>query len=176
MSEYTIQAQNFLDKHGITFNAEFVKNDFHFEGDKDRRDIYKCTFTRKSKSFSLVFGQSLNDSGFYAQYGRKQIPLDRKFLTLTKSQVTMKCKALIGYHFLTVKSDSIHYPIEPTAYSVLACITKYDPIDFENFCSEYGYDTDSMSAKRTFEAVDKEYVQVIKFFSEQEIEELQEIQ
>ena len=26
MSEYT-QAQNFLDKNGITFNAEFVKND-----------------------------------------------------------------------------------------------------------------------------------------------------
>ena len=64
----------------------------------------------------------------------------------------------------------------PNAYDLLTCITKNDPIDFENFCSEYGYSNDSISAKKTFKLVYAEYTKVIKFFSEVEIEELQEIQ
>lgn len=176
MSEYT-QAQNFLDKNGITFNAEFVKNDFHFEGDKDKRDIYKCTFTRKGKSFSLMFGQSIARS---LQFKDKYT--DRVYTPTGKSARQHNYKYLHPERFPQNKAQEISSEFriiqgqKPTAYDVLACITKYDPIDFENFCSEYGYDTDSVSAKRTFEAVDKEYVQVVKFFSESEIEELQEIQ
>ena len=31
---------------------------------------------------------------------------------------------------------------EPTAYDVLAYLTKYDPGTFENFCGDFGYDTE----------------------------------
>lgn len=34
----------------------------------------------------------------------------------------------------------------PTMYDVLTCLTKYDPDTFEDFCSEFGYDTDSRRA------------------------------
>lgn len=63
----------------------------------------------------------------------------------------------------------------PTAYDVLACIQKYDPGTFENFCSEFGYDTDSRKAEKIYKAVCKEWQKVSTFFTSNEIEELQEI-
>lgn len=64
---------------------------------------------------------------------------------------------------------------EPTMYDVLTCLTKYDPGTFENFCSDYGYDTDSRKAYSTYQAVCDEWVAVERLFGDI-IEELQEIQ
>lgn len=64
---------------------------------------------------------------------------------------------------------------EPNPYDVLACLTKYDPDTFENFCSEFGYDTDSRTAEKTFRAVQKEWGSVQRLFSDV-LEELREIQ
>lgn len=64
----------------------------------------------------------------------------------------------------------------PTAYDVLACLTKYDPGTFENFCSEFGYDTDSRKAEKTHIAVLDEWKNICMLYSDSEIEQLQEIQ
>lgn len=64
---------------------------------------------------------------------------------------------------------------KPTAYDILACLTKSDPEDFEWFCSSYGYDTDSQRAERTYEAVLKEWAGVQRLFTPEEIEELAKI-
>lgn len=64
--------------------------------------------------------------------------------------------------------------IAPTAYDVLACLTKYDPGTFDNFCSDFGYDTDSRKAEKTYFAIQKEYAGVVKIFGDV-MEELQEI-
>lgn len=63
----------------------------------------------------------------------------------------------------------------PRAYDLLACLTKYDPGTFADFCSEFGYD-DSRKAERTYRAMVKEWKQVAGFFSSAEIEALQEVQ
>lgn len=65
--------------------------------------------------------------------------------------------------------------ISPTRYDVLACITKYDPGTFADFCSEFGYDQDSRSAKKTYKAVRKEWEKVSSFFTESELEQIREI-
>lgn len=65
--------------------------------------------------------------------------------------------------------------VSPSLYSVLACLTKYDPGTFEDFCGDFGYDTDSLSALRTFKAVTKEWKAVENVFGDV-IDELQEIQ
>lgn len=64
---------------------------------------------------------------------------------------------------------------QPNAYDVLACITKYDPGTFENFCSEFGYDEDSRTAERIYFAVQKEYSQLARIFTPEQLEEMQEI-
>jgi hypothetical protein len=64
---------------------------------------------------------------------------------------------------------------EPTMYDVLTCLTKYDPESFEDFCNEFGYSEDSISAHKTYKAVCREYAAVERLFGDV-IEELREIQ
>ena len=62
---------------------------------------------------------------------------------------------------------------EPTLYDVLACLQKYDVGTFEDFCSDFCYDNDSISAKKTYKAVVKEYDKMCSLFSNDELEVLQ---
>ena len=64
---------------------------------------------------------------------------------------------------------------KPTAYDVLACLTKSDPYSFEDFCSNFGYEEDSRKAYKIFKAVMKEWKNVELLFTPEQIEELQEI-
>jgi len=68
-----------------------------------------------------------------------------------------------------------HRGQEPTAYDLLETLTKYDPNSFEDFCSEFGYDTDSRKAYKTYLAVCKEWGKVNRFFNSEELEQLQDI-
>lgn len=63
----------------------------------------------------------------------------------------------------------------PSAYDILACLTKYDPGTFEDFCADYGYDPDSRKSERTYFAVQKEWDGVRRIWNEKEREELAEI-
>lgn len=66
--------------------------------------------------------------------------------------------------------------IEPTPYDVLACIQKHDVGSFEDFCAEFGYDTDSRRAEKIYHAVCDEYKNVAMLWNENEVEQLIEIQ
>ena len=63
----------------------------------------------------------------------------------------------------------------PTAYNMLAALTKYDPEDFPSFCGNYGYNEDSREAEKTYKAVRREWDKVRRFFAAAELEELQDI-
>ena len=63
----------------------------------------------------------------------------------------------------------------PTMYDILTCLTKHNPETFEDFCSEYGYNEDSIKALKTYKAVQREFNGVNRLFNDI-LEELQEIQ
>lgn len=65
---------------------------------------------------------------------------------------------------------------EPTLYSVLTCLQKYDVGSFENFCDDFGYDYDSRTAEKTYKAVVKEFEGMQRLFNSAELELLQNIQ
>jgi hypothetical protein len=180
-TNYKKQANDFLTKTGVTFNAEFLKNDFHFPGDKDKRDIYKITLTRGTRSYSFDFGQSIVNSGFrlYLAGHRNsiniEVPEDKRNYYLDKKNsygLGLLC-AKFGY---CARSDKFSYPVIPNSYDVLTCLTKYDPCTFEDFCSAFGYDTDSRTAEKTYNAVKDEYLNLCALFTSDELEEMQEIQ
>ena len=78
-------------------------------------------------------------------------------------------------HFWASRQDYLDGR-EPTAYDVLACITKNPPPDsFADFCAESGYDFDSRKAEAVYKAVVREWKKVKKFFTKAELAELQEI-
>jgi hypothetical protein len=66
----------------------------------------------------------------------------------------------------------------PTAYDVLAVIQKSDPGTIREFVSDFGYEKsgDPVGVLETYQAVQDEYRKVTRFFSAEEIDELQEIQ
>lgn len=65
--------------------------------------------------------------------------------------------------------------IIPKPYDVLACLQNYDVGDFENFCGDFGYDIDSIKAKKSYDAVVNEYNQLKMLYSDAELEKMAEI-
>jgi len=66
--------------------------------------------------------------------------------------------------------------LHPKPYDVLACLQKHDPGSFDDFCSDFGYDLDSIKARKTYQAVRDEFLNLSKLFSEKELEAMAEIQ
>lgn len=119
------------------------------------------------------------------------------FLTATNTKFIAKFKKHAIYfnddkqprdiYRITLKNDRHKFSFDfgqsinntgkaPTEYDVLACITKYDPYSFEDFCGEFGYNSDSRKTYKIYEAVENEWANVNKLFTSEEIEHLQEIQ
>ena len=171
MNEYIKQAEDFLTATNTIMSVEFLKNDYHFNGDEHKRDIYNVTFKRGDRSFTVVFGQSVMDSarlvhtttGNEFSIGGGCIKGKLKILNVEKY------KKSVGKELIEVAG------VPPTAYNVLTCLQKYEVGTFEDFCSEFGYDTDSRSAKKTYKAVCKEFEDVQKIWTDEEIEMLQDI-
>jgi hypothetical protein len=141
MNDYNKQAQDFLEKTGTKFKAAFLGNMKYFDDDTEKRDVYEITLERTGKKWSFQFGQYIANSG-------------------DKVKRNPKGETLYDHELLNRKR------IAPTPYDVLAAITKYDPEDFENFCANYGYDTDSRKAEKTYFAVQKEYKHVVNMFND----------
>lgn len=170
-TDYQQQANDFLQSTNCEFSATYLRTGKYFHSDKEERDIYNITLKRGSRSFTFTFGASLNDSGFYYTINKRKVNIDRKDIA-TKD---LKFKIKMKDHSFMPQIDTIHYPIAPTTYDVLASLTKCDIGTFENFCSEFGYDTDSKTAEKTYLAVKNEYNQLCALFTDAEIELMQEI-
>lgn len=90
-------------------------------------------------------------------------------------------------YYITIKNEAHRYKFTfgqsiasmgkiPTPYEVLSCLEKNPVYDFADFCSNYGYEEDSRQAYKMYKAVKKESENVLKLFTEKELELLQEIQ
>lgn len=168
ISEYEQKAIDFLTLTQTEFICTFLRYGKHFSDDKESRDIYVITIKRGSRSFTFNFGQSivssgeykLLDSGLIKQFGRSRI-----------SKTEYK-KLLFHDKRGAIKNSKF---CAPSAYDVLACITKSDPVSLEIFCEDFGYNPDSKKAEKTYNAVLDEWNNVKILYSDYEIEMLQEI-
>lgn len=179
MNEYEKQANDFLEKVGATIEVKFVKHAKHFDDDKQARDIYEIKISKKTRSFTFMFGNSLNSSFEY-------IVAPHLVNKVWNEQMTGGKRGLSADEYKKLKKGNFNLSIRdiypnpnfkvPTAYDVLTCLQKYDVGTLENFCSEFGYNEDSKKAEKTYNAVAEEFKNVCMLFSDSEIEELQEIQ
>lgn len=183
VNEYTKQADEFLTAHGMEFRAVLIGDDcpmFCTDAEKgiDMDKVnqfprkthihgkhYRCTISAKGRRhFSIDFWNSYADEehNYYTTPGKGRIAIwETQGLPASLAELEKKYRG--------------KKPIKVTAYDVLATITKHDPGDFENFCSELDYDTDSRKAENVWRAVVKEWEKVSKFFTPEELEQVQEI-
>jgi hypothetical protein len=157
MTDYEKQTQDFLTKTGVKFKAIFkgdkcpMWDDKHIHGDR-----YLVTFSR------------IVDKEY------KTIPSYIGKPNFTPKTIINKEYKSFSLSFWNSLNDSQNGKT-PTPYDVIACLTKYDPGTFKNFCGDFGYDTDSRKGYATYKAVIREWQKVQTFFTESEIEQLAEI-
>lgn len=173
MNNYEQQAKEFLISTGVDIKTIFKKNDYHFKGETDKRDIYSVTISRGSRSFTFDFGQSIaksrkiRDTKLSHDY-----TMDGNGINCNKRIVDM-AKFRAGFpagQIIEVRGS------EPTAYDILACLVKYDPNTFEDFCGDFGYSTDSIIAVDAYKEVKEEWKNVQTIWTDKEIDLLREIQ
>lgn len=157
-SEYELQAEKFLTDTKTTFKADLTGHGKYFPDDKETRDIYTITLEREGrKPYSFRFGQSIVDSG-----------------TMKANFETSKTFYRSGRFMPSNKEDFSRKRKAPNAYDVLACLTKYELGDFEDFCANSGYDNDSRKAESVYFDCQKEYAEVLRMFGDV-MEQLQDI-
>ena len=93
-----------------------------------------------------------------------------------KYKITLKSGAKsFSFSFWNSSNDEDN-GVKPRPYSVLACLEKNDPGTLENFCGNFGCDTDSRMGEKIYKAVLKQWHGMRHFFTTAELEELEEIQ
>lgn len=180
VSTYEKQANDFLKKVKAKISVKFLKNGRHFEGDKEPRDIYEITLTNaKGEAFIFNFGQSINCSCPYklkSYYIKDKLNFHKYTVSAEEYKKIMKTLAKKDKDQIIKNPDFK----EPTAYDVLTSLQKYDVGSFEDFINEFGYNERTLDeyskVQKIYQDVVNEYLNVKRLFSEEEIEQMQEIQ
>ena len=147
MSEYTNQAKKFLEDCNATMEFMYLGTEINKNWNETReRDTYMVNIR--------------------TPLGNMQV----KFWDSTKNTLKNKERHLSG----------LKEKIQITEYDVLSCLQKYDVGEIENFIYEFGYEIkergDFKRIQNIYNAVVKEYKNVCRYFTPEQIEKMQEIQ
>ena len=170
MNEYLEQAKNFLNKANAKCEIVYggISRNENWK-EKEKRNWYDVTITTPRGKMTFTFWDSIHNTKIstmtFEEYAKKKLKYNR----IEDMSYGEKVKA--KNDLARLKADAV-----PNEYDVLACLEKYDPGTFEDFCSEFGYDEDSRTAERVYIAVIKEYKDLTRIFTEEQMEELCEIQ
>jgi hypothetical protein len=130
-----------VNTYGITITSKYI-------GIRDNMFRWECVVTRGKLSFETRFSMS------FAHCKRLKTLLPR---TPREPMTRELARALKPYGRLTVGDcEGFVYPNEPTIEDVLSALRLDaacgEPLLFEDFCSEFGYDTDSRKAEGVWRA------------------------
>lgn len=183
---YEEHANEFIRRHGITFSATFAGSMKHFDDDEHVRDVYDVQFTREGRKAMVIrYGQALARSSYFigaiiAEFhwpGSSKVALAREPARRLRkeSKANIHANYFVNSQMKKALARMGYVVAAPTPYDVLTGIVKYSPGSFAEWCVEYGYDTDSRKAHDAWTRCHDEWAKVQGFFTESEIEELQEI-
>ena len=170
MSEYLEQSKNFLNKANARCEIVYggISRNENWK-EKDKRNWYDVTITTPRGKMIFTFWDSIHNTEIsrmtFEEYVKKEFNYNRV------EAVPYDKKRKVKNDLAKLKAKAV-----PNEYDVLACLEKYDPGTFEDFCSEFGYDEDSRTAEKIYIAVINEYKNLTRIFTEEQMEELREIQ
>ncbi len=184
-TQYSKPVADFLESIGVTMTLQgpdkvsppfapfanvvdmntFPRKD-HIHGDR-----WTVTFERADrKPIQISYWDSYNDAEL-RDMARRRNEYKPGF-----SQISRQAQRQLDAHgFKSYTQIPKFQDIKPSPYDVLACITKAHPGSHEEFCSEFGYNPDSMKDFELYQSVLREWGQVSRFFTTAELETLQEI-
>ena len=179
ISEYDQQAIDFLESTGTTFEIRYQSTRPYWKDDEDRCDVYTFTLKNSAGEYSAEYGDSLQnsarrllrDSFAMRNSGKSDLQLAKDAGVYPKDKT---------FHGVAVaQRQAAKLWRKPSAYDVLACLTKYDPGMFEDFCVDYGYSDQPLSEypkiQGIYAAVVAEYRALRKMFTSDQLDQLSEI-
>ena len=169
MTDYQAQAKQFLADCNATMEINFIGKEVpsHWLGETKPHNKYQFTITTPKGKYTSYFWDSL--------YNTKVSEVSERIYAQQKYKASYDClrsheKAKARAELAKLKANAI-----PTEYDILACVEKYSYDSFSDFCAEFGYSTDSISARETFLACGEEYAGLRRIFTEEQMEKMREI-
>ena len=154
--EYTKQAQDFLKATETEMTSKYLGHGIHFDNDKMVGFMGNSEYKNGRALFEITIKRGTRSYTF--KFGQ----------SLHDSYKRIKSRIVPDILGVKVK--------HPSAYTVLASVQKDFPGSFEDFCCDFGYDADSRTAEKTWQAVINEYAGLAKLFTDAELEKMAEIQ
>lgn len=149
-TEYDLQATAFCKATGLEIEKDYTGHRFYFDGDKQQRAVWSITFIRKGKnSYTFELGASILDS-----YRIPWRPGNYDEITVSKALMLRGADKILaagggviqGRYELSPKK-----PKTPTDYDILSRVEKSGLCSFSDFCDSYGYNSDSIKARDTWQ-------------------------
>lgn len=169
-TDYQNQAREFLNKCPAEMTiipaGEAVPN-----WDNKPHRLYICTIKTQRGRMTINFYDSLHNTEIW-----KMTPGDyiEKHLHCHRIDATyqMKTKAIKAV-------EQMRKEASPTEYDILACLQKYDVGTMDEFFTEFGYEIksakDITNFIDTYNAVTKEYRDLCRIFTPEQMDDLREI-
>lgn len=169
MTDCQTQAKQFLADCNATMEINFIGKEVpsHWLGETKPHNKYQFTITTPKGKYTSYFWDSLHNTEVSEM--DLQSYAERKYkIHWYDVSAFEKGKAIRELDILKAKA-------KPTEYDILACVEKYSYDSFSDFCAEFGYSTDSISARETFLACGEEYAGLRRIFTEEQMEKMREI-
>lgn len=169
MNEYLEQTKSFLNRANAKCEIVYggISRNENWK-EKDKRNWYDITISTPRGKMMYVFWDSIYDTEISGMTFEEYVT---KKLHNRVEDMSYGEKVKAKNNLARLKAEAV-----PNEYDVLACLGKYDVGTFEDFCSEFGYDEDSRTAEKFYIAAIKEYKDLTRIFTEEQMEELREIQ
>ena len=170
MNEYLSQAKQFLTDCNATMEINLVGKEVpaHWQGETKPHNKYQFTIATPKGKYTSYFWDSLYNTEV-SEMTADNLACKRRGIHY--DGLTMYERAKILKELKSLKAKA-----KPTEYDILACVEKHSYDSFSDFCSEFGYSTDSISAREIFLACGEEYAGLRRIFTEEQMGKLREIQ
>lgn len=177
MSEYLQQAEKFLKDTNTTLEVKESEKQtipqWESEGLNANKHIqYTCTLKNAHHSYTFDFWGSIADYEKVQQYKERNSISSELRKEIAKVGKRADMQSMTNEQ---IKSALLSI-VKPNAYDILASMYPMYEADFEDWCTSFGYDTDSMKAYKTYQACLEQDHNLRKLFDRAELEQLAEIQ
>jgi len=135
--------KGFLKDHGISYDIVYMGHGPMWDV-PEWRAMWQVTLRKRGlKDLTFKFGDSLIDSWLIQHKGEDPRPLQpvEWSYTAIKTAIQKGGGKVKGCDAILIRRQ-----VPPAIKDVLSGLPYYDPGDFEEFCAEFGYDTDSRKA------------------------------
>lgn len=172
MNEYVKQAKDFLAKANATMEIKFAGCYTNCGWDSgNEHNCYHATIKTPRGEMKIEFWDSLHNTEICnttdRQFAEKMYRA--KYDCLSSSEKN-RAKKLLAEQ----KAKAV-----PTEYDILSCLEKYEVGGMDDFMAEFGYEIKSVKDMtnfiNTYNAVVKEYNDLCRIFTDEQMEELREI-